>query len=255
MKYFIQLFMMFFLFVHCNGNTKDFQPHKTKGVWESSDFTLTITDDSLTLTMPHINLDIFNGKIENRVQKDSVTFLEVEEFSFEIHLLTDNAILLIFNKSKKGIETHIDEYLIMCREDYTYKYDNQELETHILPNNFQGTVFVNYGKGEECMEKKRTLNISKEGLCKVSCKEIVTINCLQQICFIDKNGKKIHIIDNTVFQKADYSKEELERRYINILGFNQNSREMINERFNEVIKGNVFMYEVITLDKLLKKNK
>jgi hypothetical protein len=246
---------MFFLFIQCNGNTKDFKSNNIEGFWQNDAFTLTITDDSLTLTMPHINLDIFNGKIENRVQKDSVTFLEVEEFSFEIHLLTDNAILLIFNKSKKGIETHIDEYLIMCREDYTYKYDNQELETHILPNNFQGTVFVNYGKGEECMEKKRTLNISKEGLCKVSCKEIVTINCLQQICFIDKNGKKIHIIDNTVFQKADYSKEELERRYINILGFNQNSREMINERFNEVIKGNVFMYEVITLDKLLKKNK
>lgn len=248
------IFLALILLIGCSDKMETESKFTYLGNWKSGDVPILITQDSFKLFLGDDDyVPLLEGKITNVDEQSDIIHFNMDDIRFSFYKLNDSAMIMLNYKTLEGIENHIDECGLIYRKNYTYPFNNQYSETHIIPKDFTGKVFINYLNQENCDLENKTFHIPTSGLHKVNCQENIIPNCLGQFRFLNTRNEVIPTISIREIKNDEFEKAMLNEIYIITYGFNQTARSLINESYNEEIEGNVYSYEVDTLKNFVKR--
>jgi hypothetical protein len=209
-----------------------------------------------------------NGKFEINYKKNTLILTYENEFesNFTYHFV-DNQLIIYQNKDTKGkLKHHIDEIIILKNyetADNLKFYSSTEYgnDLFILPNDFNGIVYVNYNNplaNNAAFDENnnRVIDIPENGLSKTSFIENPMKYALGQMIFTKKNNSKIpffigHMLMGLNRNEITYMGLNYDSTYVCLLGFNQDCRENINNEYSCKISGNVLMFRIDKLKNIL----
>ncbi len=172
---------------------------------------------------------------------------------------------VVFNnyKDSKGIEDHIDEILVLCKDSSKRKYQIiKGIGNHdefIMPSKIGGVYAIAFnhddGKNVVYNDSGNRLFMFTDStpFIKTKACESVSNIAFNNIKFLlsDSTDNLIElpsVVLTKAFLESDTSNND--KLYVFIMGFNQISRQTINKLFNQPIKGNVAFFKVATKRKM-----
>jgi len=200
------------------------------------------------------------------VHNDTIrVFFENNLFIDYIYTYYNDTLVLYTYKSKYGpLKNHIDEIILLTRRNKVKSLPdtliNLQTDKFVLPVDYTGIVYVSYNQPKGQVQsfdnvKNRIIKIPSCGYTKTSFKEDPLQYALEKMCFIQNEEYIPFFIDSRITKMTESELKQAgfdyESKYVCVFGFNQASRENINDIFGEDIQGNVLMFQVDTLKNIL----
>lgn len=159
-------------------------------------------------------------------------------------------------KIGKGVETHIDEYILLVKETGRgdpLRFDSGiPITKYILPNGFRGQVVIAYNQSqgvepEYDLDGNRIVRIPSNGLLETQFREDAFGTAGRRYRVYIEDSLAQNLLELPVADKYDGKRRAsfgALKTVVIMQGFNQATREDVNKAFHKSILGNTMMFFV-----------